>query len=108
MAETKQKSSSQITPPASSSIGQIISALKIASLWSFVIVLFSLLIMISAQETFKDVLEPLGLYHDRTGALVDCSDPRNKQSRYCNNGDYEPPHRLRDNPGSGIEFNLSE
>ncbi len=82
--------------------------LKSALLWLVAISFLAILVMISAQETFKDILIPLGLYHDRTGALVDCSDPDNQKSRYCGGDKLRKPHSLRDDPRDGIGFSLSD
>lgn len=69
--------------------------------------MISLLIMLSAQETFRDILVPLGLYHSEAGIFTDCSLPENQNIKYC-----QPPQSpaakqwktIREGPG----FKLSD
>ena len=67
-----------------------------------IILMVSLLVMLSAQETFKDILEPLGLYHLESGVFTDCSLPENKHIKFCepeqgqDSGDWRG---VKDGPG---------
>ena len=48
-----------------------------------IVIMLALLIMLTFQETYKDILIPLGLYHPERGIFTDCSLPENRNNKYC-------------------------
>jgi hypothetical protein len=72
-----------------------------------IIVMVSLLVMLSAQETFKDVLEPLGLYHLEGGIFTDCLLPENRHKKYCEPQE-SPQHKDWKSVKDGSGFDLTE
>jgi hypothetical protein len=82
--------------------------LKASAMIAFLILLVLTLIIVAAQETFKDILIPLGLYHNRSGALIECSRPGSDRSRYCNSNNNAPSHErsLSKDPKDSKGFDL--
>lgn len=70
-----------------------------------VLLLTSLVVMLSAQETFKDILIPLGLYHPERGVFTDCSLEKNRHIKFCNPNSQQGSRKLSsDNDGNAFEL----
>jgi hypothetical protein len=72
-----------------------------------IILMVSLLVMLSAQETFKDILIPLGLYHLEQGIFTDCKLEENRNNRYCQPAQ-APASKQWKGIKDGAAFDLSE
>lgn len=77
-------------------------------LGGLVAVVFAIsLIVLVFQETFKDILIPLGLYNEKSGVYVNCDLPENRNKRLC--GGQESPAANQEFKGGqgGPGFSLS-